>query len=183
MSSQQVVCCVGNVWSPSKLKLFTWEQKHPKGSHSSHVKHAVYLIGLQSSWCWKKTPGQEKVLVSSMKKIMIFLIVCHAPKRNLMSRRGLKYGEMQLHCLLWEQCKRSQPYTNCFGQILWANQRNKKIATEKQAEHSLTLAEERPKTEAIRITDQNNRIFYLEGEQAAQIFRRTWFFSKWPRQH
>lgn len=170
MSSQQLVCCVGNAWSPSKFKLFTWEQKHPEGSHSTNVKHVVYLIGPLSSWWWNKTPGQEKTLVSSMKKIMIG--VCHAPKRDLMSRRGLKYGQIQLQCLLSEQCKRSQPYTNYFGQILWANQPNEKTATEKQAEGSLTLPEERPKTEAIRVADQNNGID-LAGEQAARSFKEN----------
>lgn len=57
------------------------------------------------------------------------------------------------------------------------NQLNEKTAAEKQEEGSLTLAEERPKTEAIRIANQNNEIG-LAGEQAAQSFKRIWWFSK-----
>lgn len=61
-------------------------------------------------------------------------------------------------------------------------QPNEKTAIEKQKEGSLTLAEEKPKAEAIWIAKENDEID-LAGQQAAQWFRRTWHFSKWPRQH
>lgn len=63
-------------------------------------------------------------------------------------------------------------------QLFWTNsvQPNEKTAIEKQTEGSLTLAEEKPKAEEIRIANQNNEID-LAGQQAAQRFRRTWYFS------